>query len=274
MVLGVFMFKKIYVEITNVCNLNCSFCIGNKRDKRFISIEEFSILLKKLEGFTKYLYFHVMGEPLIHPQINDLLDMTKNRFMVNVTTNGYKIDRIKNNKNIRQVNISLHSFDLKYGKNIDEYLDNIFDATDVLSLNGTIINYRIWTGSKYKNMLIDKLNKKYCVKIGDRKKVKLSDDVFFEIDEEFIWPSYDNDLWSEQGSCRGTRDHIGILVDGTVVPCCLDSQGIISLGNIYKQELNDIINGELFKEINEGFKNNIKLHSLCKKCNFYDKRSK
>ena len=66
------MFKKIYIEITNNCNLNCSFCIGNKRDKKFIAVEQFKVLLDKLDGFTKYLYFHVMGEPLLHPYINEL----------------------------------------------------------------------------------------------------------------------------------------------------------------------------------------------------------
>jgi len=64
------MFKKIYLEVTNNCNLDCSFCIGNKRNKKFISKEEFKIILDKVEGYTNYLYFHVMGEPLLHPDIN------------------------------------------------------------------------------------------------------------------------------------------------------------------------------------------------------------
>ena len=110
------MFKKIYLEITNNCNLDCSFCIGNKRSKKFIDIEQFNILLSKIEGFTKYVYFHVMGEPLLHPKINDLIDLASSKYFVNITTNGYLIKRIENNKNIRQVNISLHSFDTKYNK--------------------------------------------------------------------------------------------------------------------------------------------------------------
>lgn len=94
------MFKKIYVEITNNCNLNCSFCNGNKRDKLFINIESFNNLLDKLEGYTKYLYFHVMGEPLLHPKINELIDLASKRYFVNITSNGYLIDRIANNSNI------------------------------------------------------------------------------------------------------------------------------------------------------------------------------
>lgn len=265
------MFKKVYIEITNNCNLDCSFCIKNKRNKKFISADNFNSILSKLKGYTKYLYFHVMGEPLLHPDINELIDLASVDFNVNITTNGYLIDRIKDNKNIRQINISLHSFDGKYNKSLDEYLDNIFNTVDKLQVNNTIINYRLWVDNVYKDNIINRLEEKYKVKI-DSNKVKLDKDVYYEIEEEFIWPSLDNDYYCEDGSCRALRDHIGILVDGTVVPCCLDSEGIIKLGNIYKNEINDIINNGLFKEMKKGFQNNKKVHELCKKCNFYELR--
>ena len=123
-------FKKIYVEITNSCNLNCDFCIKNKRDNKFISIDEFKLLLDKIKDYTNYLYFHVLGEPLLHPKINELIDIASNDFKINITTNGYLIDRIKDNKNIRQLNISLHSFDDKYKIKLIDYLNNIFDTAD------------------------------------------------------------------------------------------------------------------------------------------------
>ena len=266
------MFKRIYVEITNKCNLNCSFCKGTNREGRFIDMDSFSILLNKLKGYTKYLYFHIMGEPLLHPHINELIDMASKDYYINITSNGYLIDRIVNNKNIRQLNISLHSFDKRYGKSLDEYLDNIFSGTDILNSNGTIINYRIWVDSVNKSDVINRLESKYKVKIGNKDKVKLGNNIFYEIEEEFIWPSLDNDYYNDKGSCMGTRDHIGILVDGTVVPCCLDSDGIINLGNVYKNDINDIINSDIFRNINEGFLCNEKRNELCKKCNFYELR--
>lgn len=265
------MFKKIYIEITNNCNLDCSFCIKNNRVKEFISIDKFNILLNKLEGYTKYLYFHVMGEPLLHPNINELIDMASTKYFVNITTNGYLIDRIKDNKNIRQVNISLHSYDPKYNKSLDEYLINIFDTVDNLVLINTIVCYRLWVNSNDKETILKRLNDKYGVTIvGDR--MKFSNNVYFEVENEFTWPSYDNDYYNETGSCRGLRDHVGILVDGTVIPCCLDSAGIINLGNIYNRDFSDIINIDIFREMKEGFLNNKKIHDLCKKCNFYDLR--
>ena len=114
-------YKKVYIEITNRCNLSCDFCIKNKRKIKDISIEEFENILEKLKPITNYLYFHILGEPLIHPKINELIDIASKSFNINITTNGYFIDKIKDNPNIRQINISLHSFDEKYHISLDKY---------------------------------------------------------------------------------------------------------------------------------------------------------
>lgn len=266
------MFKKIYLEITNSCNLNCTFCKGTKRKKQFMDFNDFKIILEKLDGFTNYLYFHIMGEPLLHPLINDFINEASKKYFVNITSNGYLISKIKNNSNIRQINISLHSFNDRYGISLDNYLSDIFNTTDLLLKNGTIIKYRLWTKNENASLIINRLENKYGLKINSSN-VKLASNVYFEEEEEFIWPSLENDFISNVGSCRGTRDHLGILVDGTVVPCCLDSDGIINLGNIYKSNLNDIIGNTLFKEIKEGFCNNKKIHELCQRCNFYSLRN-
>ena len=265
------MFKKVYLEITNNCNLDCSFCVKNRRDKIFMDIEDFKMVLEKLKKYTKYLYFHVMGEPLLHPHINKMIDLASRDFNVNITTNGFLIRRIEDNRNIRQINISLHSYDEKYNKSLDDYLNDIFNAVDKLVVNNTFINYRLWVNSVYKDKVINKLEEKYNIKI-DNDRVKLDKNVYYEVEEEFIWPSLENDYYCEKGSCRALRDHIGILVDGTVVPCCLDSEGIIKLGSIYKNDIDDIINNDLFIEMKKGFQNNKKVHELCRKCNFYELR--
>lgn len=267
------MFKKIYVEITNCCNLNCDFCIKNKREVRFMSLEEFDLILGKLKEATSYLYFHVLGEPLMHPKINDFIDMASKDFKVNLTTNGYRLRKIVNNKNVRQVNISLHSFDLRYGKSLAEYLSDIFLVSGKLHDEGTIINYRMWVNSPWKSLIIEELEKHYDVVIGDNDKVKFKNNVFYEVEESFDWPRIESNYYSDIGSCRALRDHIAILVDGSVVPCCLDSAGDIVLGNIYKQNLDDIIGSDLFKEMKQGFLDNKKICDLCKRCSFYEVRS-
>ena len=258
-------YKKVYIEITNNCNLNCSFCIHNKRKGKFMTMNEFKIILNKMKGYTKYLYFHVLGEPLLHPCINELIDEASKDFYVNITTNGYLIKNIKNNKNIRQINISLHSS----LDNNEKYLKSIFEVVDNLK-KYTYINYRLWTNKS--DEIINILEKKYNVKIKDSR--KLEENVFIDFDKEFIWPDLNNNICKTHGRCYALRDHIGILVDGTVIPCCLDGNGKINLGNIFEDDLEKIINSDRCKCMINGFKERKLVEPLCKHCGFIDKLSK
>ena len=260
-------FKKVYVEITNNCNLNCDFCIHNKRDKKFISIDNFNNVLNTLKDYTDYLYFHILGEPLLHPNINELINIASNNFNINITTNGYFINRIKDNKNIRQINISLHSYTDTYNTSLNNYLDNIFNTID--NLPNTYFSLRLWVKNKYNNDIIDYINKRYNLDINyDVKNYKISNNIFINNFHEFIWPDLNNSYYSEVGKCYGLKDHIGILVDGTIIPCCLDSLGVINLGNIYNDNLDDVLKSERVIKMINNFENNKKCEELCKHCNF------
>ena len=265
-------FKNVYIEITNSCNLNCDFCIKNKRKNKFINIDEFKILLNKLKDYTNYLYFHVLGEPLLHPKINELIDIASSNFKINITTNGYLIDRIKDNKNIRQLNISLHSFDDKYKVSLNNYLDNVFNTVDELIKNNTYISLRLWVKNKYNKNIIDYINNRYNTNVDyNVEQYTLNDKLFINNFHEFIWPDLNNDTYDEIGTCYGLIDHIGILVDGTIIPCCLDSRGDINLGNIYENNLNEILESDRVNNIINNFKNNKKCEELCKHCKFIEK---
>lgn len=260
-------FKRIYIEITNLCNLNCDFCIKNQRKQKSMNIEEFGIILNKIKKYTNYIYLHVLGEPTLHPNINEFISLAKKKgFNINITTNGYLIDKIKYNKNIRQVNISLHSFQKKYKITLEKYLNNIFECADVMSQNNTYISYRIWTKNRDEDLIIKKLEQKYKIKINGN--CKLNNNIFINFEKEFIWPDLNNNIYEKNGKCYGLIDHIGILVDGTIVPCCLDSLGIIKLGNIFNEDLKTILNKEKTKTIINEFKKNIKIEELCKHCKF------
>ena len=76
-------FKKAYLEIGNVCNLSCSFCPGTRRKPRQMTVEEFALAAGKLRKYTDYLYFHLMGEPLLHPQLEGFLKIAADM--------GYKV---------------------------------------------------------------------------------------------------------------------------------------------------------------------------------------
>ena len=268
-------FKKIYIEITNNCNLNCDFCIKNKRNKKFMSIDEYTHVLNEIKPYTDYIYLHLMGEPMLHPKINEFIDLAnKNNINVNITTNGYLIDRIKLNNNIRQINISLQSYDDKYNKSLDEYMNNIFNTID--TFNNTIINYRLWVNTKYYTDIIKILEDKYHKKINpnDRGNFTLDNNIFISFKNEFIWPKIDGEGEEykkyTKGSCRALKDHIGILSNLDVVACCLDSNGDICFGNLKKTPLFEILKSRRFTTMKENLENGIKTEKLCQNCNYYD----
>lgn len=268
------MYKKIYIEITNNCNLACDFCIKNKRIKKYMSFDEFKTILNKIKKYTNYIYLHILGEPLLHPEINKFIDYASKNFNVNITTNGYLINNIINNDNIRQINISLQSYNELYGISLEDYMNNIFKTVDILK-DKTYISYRFWVKNKYSKNILDMINKKYNtnLKIDNIKNNStIKKNVFISINEEFTWPDLNNNKINENGTCYALKDHIGILVDGTVVPCCLDSKGDIKLGNIFKDDLETIINSSRYQNMLNNFKNNKKCEELCKRCNYLDKK--
>jgi len=259
-------YKKIYVEITNICNLNCSFCSKDNRVKESISVENFETVLKKINDYTDYIYLHVKGEPLLHDDLDKLLDKAyKYNKKVNITTNGTLLkekEDILRHPSIRQINISLH--------NEKNDLEEIFEVID--KLKDKIIILRYWTYSKERTDIVDKILKYYNISTESvDKHIKLKDNLYLDKAEEFIWPSLDNDYCNEKGFCYALKDQLAILVDGTIVPCCLDSNGVINLGNIYKDDLVDVINSKRYQDMKKGFQNRICTEELCKKCSFKDR---
>ena len=268
-------FKRIYIEITNCCNLACPFCIKNSREPKMLSFDEFKFILNKIKPYTNYLYFHVLGEPLLHPNINEFIDYaSSNNFNVNITTNGYLINKIKNNNNIRQLNISLHSFDDNGNLSLNDYLKNIFDVAENLAKKGTKISFRLWVDNNTNDQILDKINEYFGTNIilnNFLGNITIKENIFLSISKPFIWPSLNNNYYNEKGTCYGLKQHISILSDGTVVPCCLDTKGNINLGNIYNDELEDILNNKRVQNIINGFNSNLKTEELCKRCSFIDK---
>lgn len=270
-------FKKIYIEITNACNLNCSFCIKNDRQIIYMNYQNFKNIIDKIKDYTEEIYFHILGEPLLHPDIQAFIEYaTKQQLKVNITTNGYLIDNIQNNQNIHRLNISLHSFNKQHNKDLNTYLNDIFNTIDKIK-DKTFISLRLWVGSNYTKDIIDYINKRYLLNIENlqnNSKIKILPNVIIDTFHQFIWPDLNNTYYSEIGKCKGLIDHIGILSDGTVIPCCLDSKGIINLGNIYQENLETILKKDIIKNMIDGFKKNYKCQELCKHCSFLESKKK
>lgn len=284
-------FKKVYIEITNVCNLSCNFCPKTSRKLKFMDKNSFEHIVKSIKPYTDHVYFHLMGEPFLNKELENFLEISKeNQLKVNITTNGTLISDVKdtllNASALRQVNISLHSFEANE-ENIDfnEYINNIINFVKELTERTNIIcSLRLWNlDTKYSasnNMNIDifklleqefqtNCDLKECLK--EKNSFKLKNNVYISMGEKFKWPSLKVEELGERAFCYGLRDQIGILVDGTVVPCCLDSEGSISLGNVFESTLDEILNCKRAKDIYDGFSGRKAVEELCKRCGFINR---
>ena len=265
-------FKKIYIEILNTCNLNCSFCIQNSRKPQQMTLDQFEHVLKQIHPYTKYIYLHILGEPLMHPQLKEFLALAHQyQFHVNLTTNGTllekQLDVLLQAKALRQINISIHA-------KLDDpnYLKEILKAGDKLSAQGIYVSYRLW---QYRQGHLDpqvlsvvhQLNEHYHTSIiPSKQSFQLQPHCFVSFDEQFEWPSLSHPFVSFTGSCQGWRQMAGILCDGRVVPCCLDTKADINLGNIFEEDFSLILsrNESLLTEI----RNHQFTKELCQKCSY------
>ena len=263
--------KKIYIEITNGCNLNCDFCIKNNRKPMQMRFDDYKLIIDKIKGYTDEIYLHVLGEPLMHKDVNEMIDYAYNNgVIVNITTNGYLIDKIKDNMHIKRLNISIHSYSPKYGVNIEDYLNKIFSVIDKIRTD-TFVSLRLWVNDN--DEILKTINNHYNCQINgirNNQKIKITKNLMVDTFHEFIWPDLNNHYYSDKGKCMGLINHIGILVDGTIIPCCLDSRGVINLGNIYHDNLDDIFSSKRVKTMIDGFKKGYKCEELCRHCKFLD----
>ncbi len=286
-------FKKIYIEITNICNLNCDFCPETKREPEIISIETFRKILDQINPYTDYIYFHVKGEPLIHPEIDKLLDISYEKgFKVNLTTNGTLINDVKNKllmkPALRQINFSLHSIKEEVeGQIKGEYINNILSfSKESINKSDIIISLRLWNLDKDNAINLERqknsemlaaIEKEFNLNYGIEEKVlpgrgiKVYDRIYLNQDHLFQWPDLKENEDDGSGFCYGLRNQAAILVDGTVVPCCLDGNGIINLGNINTAPFSEIIESERVNNIIDGFSRREAVEELCRKCGYRQK---
>lgn len=268
------MYNKVYVEITNICNMHCSFCHGHSRIPQQMSTEAFTCILNKLKGHTKYIYYHLMGEPLTHPHLHQFIEMAGARGYKSIlTTNGTLLPERQDellNAGVHKVNISLHSFEDGNDEDHARYICRLTDFAKSAANAGTIVVFRLW------NKGFDNGKNEFALKIlkenipgewaENTRGIRIRSKIFVEFGERFEWPDSNAEIKGTEFYCYGLKDQFGILVDGTVVPCCLDSDGIIDLGNIFKEDIGEILHSQRALDILEGFQCGNASEALCKRC--------
>ena len=277
------MIERIYIEIGNICNLDCSFCHKIKRAARQMTADEFSTVAEKIKGHTKYAYLHVMGEPLLHKNLGDFLRiLDENGIRAAITTNGtllpQKKDVLLSAKNLHKVSISLHAPEANERKiSKEDYLSGCVDFAKAAAEAGVFVVFRLWNldsdegqGKNHENAFIKSFLCEAFPQEWQKRRsgFRLARNIFLEYDGLFTWPAESNAEERFSGYCHAIKDQIAILADGAVVPCCLDSEGEISLGNIFDNTLDEILSSERAKNMKRGFEERRLIEPLCKRCTF------
>lgn len=301
--------NSVYIEITNVCNLNCSFCPCGKADSKdadrsgiksprdFMSSELFEHCIAEAATVAENVYFHVLGEPTLHPGFGLFLKkLEATPLKLNLTTNGTTIarvsQRILESPAVRQVNFSTHAYaELPQ----EPALAHLQDVLDFCKMANAVrpdlyINLRLWNIGDDSS---DAWNRTMLAKVGEafgsnielghfcsrHKSFPLVGRIYLHQDSRFEWPEQLRIQNSEfridnskknfiQGTCRALDTHVAILHDGRVVACCLDYSGQITLGNIVDQSLAEILDSPTAKSLRDGFKKHELRHPFCQSCSF------
>lgn len=269
-------YSRVYIEITNICNMNCSFCHGHSRTKGRMSYDVFQTVLKELEGKTKYIYYHLMGEPLLHPELPLFLKTAKEKgFHSMITTNGTLIEKCGDailSGGVHKVNLSIHSLEEADEKHFMSYMTAVSDFAEKADRSGVIVVFRFWNNG-HDNGLNDRviafLKKRLAGEWSENSRgVRIRNKLFLEWGDRFVWPDKEATMYGNDVCCYGMRDHFGILCDGTVVPCCLDSDGVIALGNLLNTPLDEILSSPRATAIKKGFECRTASEDLCRRCGY------
>lgn len=270
-------FAKIYVEISNLCNLRCTFCPGTKRTPGRMTAEDFALLAPKLRPYTDYLYFHLMGEPLCHPQLGEFLQIAGVQgFRVILTTNGTLLSRqqelLLSSPALHKVNISLHAFEANdLAVPFEKYLADCM-AFGQAAKGKKLVVYRLWNqgGADEKNQeILETLHNAFPGEwIVEKRGTRLAHRTYLEYGDKFDWPDLNAPEGDSRVFCYGLRDQLGILYDGTVVPCCLDHEGDLALGNIFRQDMEEILHSPRANAIYDGFSRKEAAEPLCRRCGY------
>ena len=282
-------FRKVHIELTNICNLKCTFCPPKLHPNKIMDLELFDRLNFELKEFTNELAYHIVGDPLVLGNLNEYLNISKkHNLKVNITTTANNISNRHYetllNKTIKQINFSLNSYNANsHKKSFQDYLKPILNFVKYAQEQNHeyFINFRIWnfdeekSAKEFNKKVFDSLNSFFDIDLNideiyenRPKNIRVAKKIFINFDEYFVWPSLKNEIVSKSGFCHGLSSHFGILSNGAVVPCCLDLDASINLGNIEHKSIKEILNSNRAKDMINGFKKGILVEELCQKCEY------
>lgn len=265
------MLKRVYLEITNSCNLDCLFC-SNKKGNNFLSLEEIENYIVQIKKHCNYIYLHILGEPLLHPNFEEILDLLdKNSMNLQLVTNGtllYKYPNLLKHNCLRKLSISIHSIN---NFNINKEYFNVIDSIIESNLN-TQIELRFYNQNnlaKQANDYLDYLKNKYIFQTTSKENsYKITNNTYVYFNDFFKWPNINDNFISNIGTCKGAIDMIAINSNSDITICCLDPYAYNKIGNLKEESLDEILKSDKYLKFINDFKNNKITAELCSKCSY------
>ncbi len=251
-----------------------------------MSLDDFEKSIQKVAPLAEQICLHLMGEPLAHPHFKKIISLCeKYKAKIQLTTNGILLKKYKEEileaNCLHQVNISLQAYMDNYpNKSLEAYLEEVYSFIDSAfnQKPELYLNLRLWNIEKNSHdinepifkFIEDKLNIEINrnIELANIKSKRLRNRLYLHFDSRFEWPRLELPFKSDSGRCNGLIDHFAIHADGSVVPCCLDDQKIIRLGNILEENVEEILSSERALRIENGFRNNQLKEDLCQRCSF------
>ncbi len=266
------MIKRCSLEITNACNLRCSFCTLNKGHS-FLDIKEIGRLLPMIRDVTPYLYLHILGEPLLHPQFEEILSRTDELgFRVQLVTNGTLLaeyPHLADHSSLRKLSVSLHSL-----QEIDAP-ESVFKAVERLLTEDRqcIVELRFYDEKHRKGPVrafYERLMEQYSPVMDSSGTLRLFEKTYLREEELFRWPDVSDPVVSKRGLCRAT-EMIAVNVHEDVTVCCLDPYARNKIGNLKEKDLREILDSEEYHELMESLRGNRELSDLCSRCTYRER---
>ncbi len=288
------MFKKVYIEISDICSCKCSFCPSPlmKTRRKTMSLELFEKVLYQVSPLTKRICLHILGDPLEVSNLKEYINLvSKFNLKIDLVTTGKMIcdhdfDMLLKPP-FHQISFSLSAFLDENNHFKDDYIANLLEFCDFSLANrsDTFINLRIQSDfllSDNEKMIrvLDKFEKHFDIHLSEHLKhiklnfaqkiyeknvkIRLARKVLLNFKTSFEWRN--DNLINSTKTCYALKDQLGILSDGMVVPCCIDYAGAINLGNIKSESLAQILRSQRVKNIKNGFKQGKIVENYCQKC--------
>ena len=284
-------FYRIYIELTNVCGLSCSFCPTKELPSKEMDLDFFESIVMQAKVYTNEIACHVVGDPLTLSNLHAYLDILhKHKLKAMLTTSGYFLKKHSYDTLfhpcVKQINISLNSFN-KNDTSItfEQYIAPVLALCQAKleRKEDLFINLRVWNLDEmmseraFNETLFGTLSSTFETELNlhniyeERpKSIRLASKVLVHFDNYFEWPSLKNKNYGH-GTCQGLQSHVAILASGKVVPCCLDCDGVIELGDLHVSTLDEILVSKRAVNMIEGFKEGKAVESLCQKCSYKDR---